>query len=191
MLKNKNCRPGDSHDIDAFMKQVKLIRECSYFQNLKNQKLKINWNENDGLKVESTPVPDRESIESLLLRMRPIIVYKEPLYIGKIINNLIRQSKNEKEKMLLLRFTQALKFHRNKRLFSIKIDKTEYGMPDFVWLYLYGKYFHLDKNKRKVIKKFEDVFGSLTEMSALSQIEGYAGLAFLLASSIKKLERKK
>ena len=59
-------------------------------------------------------------------------------------------------------------------------------MPDFVWLYLYGKYFHLDKEKIKIIKGFESVVGPLTEISALSQVEGYAGFALMLASYIKR-----
>src|SRR3990167_2017063 len=174
-------RPRDENDIDDFLKHVELIYQCSYLQQHKEQNVKINWNKDEGLKVTNSPMPSRESIEAFLMRMRPVMVYEERLYIGKVVTYLIENSTGKKDKDNLEKLQQLIQHHKNKRLFSIKVDNDEYGIPDFVWLYLYGKYFHLDKDKQNVIEQFESVFGPLAEVSALSQIEAYAGWAMLIA----------
>ncbi|MGH7246284.1 MAG: hypothetical protein ACREGI_05140, partial [Candidatus Levyibacteriota bacterium] len=145
----------------------------------------------EGLKITNTPMPDRESVESFVMRMRPVIVEKERLYTGKIITYLIEHSESEKERDVLTNLQNQIEQHKNKRLFSIKVNNKKYGMPDFVLLYLYGKYFHIDKEKQEVIRQFEEFLGPLTEISALNQLEGYAGWAMLVAGCIKRRAAKK
>jgi hypothetical protein len=173
-------------DIDDFLKQIELIRESSYLQRTEKQKVEVNWDKDKGLYITNTPMPSRESVEAFLMRIRPVIVRKERLYTGKIIKILLERSQDEKEKEALLKLQHIVETHENRALFSIKVDNKEYKMHDFMWLYLYGKYFHIDEEKKIIIQQFENTFGPLTEISALSQVEAYAGFAMITARYIKK-----
>lgn len=171
--------------LNSFLEQAKLIQSCSYMKNAKSPSTNISWTSESGLKVTSTPLPEREHIEAFLMRMRPLMEPNERLYLIKVINAVMGLTQSDKEKNYLKLFRAYVEGHQTKRLFAIKIDdKKEYGIPDFVWLYIYGKYFHIDTDKRKIINRFEQVLGSLTEISALTQVEGYAGLALILAGYI-------
>ncbi len=186
-------RPEDENDIDQFLNQVELIFQSTYLQdqNRAKQTVKIKWDKEKGLNITNTPMPSRESIEAFLMRMRPIIEYDERLHLGKVITYLIDNADNDNEKEALGKLQTVIHKHQNKRLFAIIVDDKEYGMMDFVWLYLYGKYFHLDKEKQRIIRNFERSFGPLAEVSALTQIEAYAGFAMFVAKYIKDKRSKK
>ncbi|MCL4354062.1 hypothetical protein M1349_01155 [Patescibacteria group bacterium] len=175
----------DKSDIEAFLQQADLIFNSEYLQKPVKQSVNLCWKKGEPLLVTSI-MPTREVIESFILRMRPVIVRNERLYVGKIVHGLIGETKDESEKNKLIKIQSLIEKHRERRLFTISVNNKEYGMPDFVWLYLYGKYFHLDKEKQEIIKQFESTLGSFSELSALSQLEGYAGLILFVAGYIKR-----
>lgn len=184
-------RPQDDEDIDDFLKQVELLNECSYLKmrtsDVVYPKIKLRLRQN-GNKVTTTieGIPKRESIEAFLMRIRPLVVYEESLYLGKVATFVFKGKGPEAKKRLRL-YRDGIA-RRQESLYSVRIDGKEYSMQQLTWLHLYGKYFHLDGNKRKLLKKLEESrWFALTEATSLGSLEIYATIARFLAEDILKM----
>lgn len=183
-------RPQSEADIDAFLKQVELINQCAYLQ-MRNSdtihpKIKMTVKK-DKVETQVIDFPDRESIETFLMRIRPLVVYEEELYVGKVATFVLEGKGEEAEKRLIL-YRRAIE-QRNQSLYSIKIDEKEYSMNELMWFHLYGKYFHLDREKRELLDHLEKNTGflKLTEMTSLGTLEIYSTIATFLAQDILKM----
>ena len=72
---------------------------------------------------------------------------------------------------------------------AVTISGLTYQSKEMLTLYMYGKYLHLDKDKKKIFKEIEQVFGPLAEVYALGQVDKYAYQIFLLAGHIIKSQK--
>jgi hypothetical protein len=182
-------RPQSEEDIDAFLEQVKLIESCTYLQFVNSREehpiFKLHYKKGEDVKITTQGFPERESTEAFLMRLRPLVTYEEELHIGKVATFVFEGKGEEAEKRLQL-YRNGLK-RRNQSLFSIFIDEQEYTMQDFMWMNLFGKYFHLEREKRIVLEKMKDTFGPITEATALGNLEIYANIAIFLARDIEKM----
>lgn len=189
-------RPQSEEDVDDFLKQVELLNECSYLKMRTSDviypKIKLKLEKNDN-KVTTTieGFPERESIEAFLMRIRPLVVYEEPLYIGKVATFVFKGKGLEAEKRLQLYRNGIAR--REESLYSVRIDGKEYSSQQFIWLHLYGKYFHLDREKRQLLKNLKEKSGwlVLTEATSLGTLEIYATIATFLAQDILKMRAGK
>ena len=194
MTKQKDTpRPQSEEDIDAFLRQVALINDCSYIKMRTAAEphpiFKMHYKKGQDMEVTTMNLPERESVEAFLMRIRPIVVYEEELYIGKVATFVFEGKGAAAEKRLEL-YRRGLQ-RRKGNLFSIIIDGQEFTMQDFLWMHLYGKYFHLERAKRVILKKLEHSFGVLTEATALGNLEIYATIATFLAEDIQKMRAGK
>lgn len=126
-------------------------------------------------------MPPRESIDSFLMILRPFIEYRERLHIGRIISYL--EHEHGKTEML----SKARTFLDAKSQFPIvKIGEKTYGANEMMYLYLYGKYFHLEVAKQKAYRLIEENLGYYGEYTSLSQLERFAGIVLIVAGVIKR-----
>lgn len=189
--KNISPRPESEADIDEFLKRVQLVRESSYFQNTQpvGDLFKLSFIEGMETSMHSPPPKaSRESIESFIMRMRPLIVYEEELYVGKVCT-FIFEGKGEFFEERLATYRKIIKYKRTRKVFSLNVAGQTFQMSDMVWLYLYGEFFHLERKKRKAIQDLDSVFQNFTINIALSELEWWAGLALSIAGDINLMRK--
>lgn len=172
-------KPITEKDIQEFILQTEQLNECNYLKN-PIKRINITYDISKGLRFGGD-MPHRESIDSFLMILRPFVVYKERLHVGRIISYL--ENKYGKDELL----TKARNYLDTKSQFPIvKINNKSYDANEMVYLYLYGKYFHLDPEKQEAYRLIEENLGYYGEYTALSQLERFAGIVFLVGRFIKK-----
>ena len=177
----KSPKPITDKDIKEFVKQAKLLRDCKYLQSSIGSKVELNYKEGEGLKFEAK-LPPREDIEIILMRIRPFIEYNERLHVGRII--IFITSKYGKSDFL--KALQILQQPESELKYpSIMHNEKEYRILDLFYLYMYGKYFHLDEDKQEISLAFEQATGPLAEYFALSQIDKFVGIVLAIAAYIR------
>ncbi len=131
----------------------RFIENCEALQNhtlIKDKALRMDTNihiENGAMSV-SRPNINEELMESLLVRIRRFNNQKDDLFFPRIIN-ILCQNECDKEKQIFLKELSKL-FMSKKEYSSLKYnynneDLTENDVFD---LYINGKIFHTDKDKR-------------------------------------------
>ncbi|TRZ53495.1 hypothetical protein D4R99_00740 [bacterium] len=179
--KAKTLEPITEEDVEEFVLQAKLVSLCSYLKN-PIKKINVTYDMSKGLSF-SGDMPSRESIDSFLMILRPFIEYRERLHVGRIISYL--EYKHGKTKML----TKARTFLDARSQFPIvKVGEKTYGANEMMYLYLYGKYFHLEATKQKAYRLIEENLGYYGEFTALSQLERFAGIVLMVAGVIKRYD---
>lgn len=178
-------------DIDDFLKQVDLIRDSTFIKKYKFTKdklFRLSYKRGSATKIETQTIPPREVIESFIMRIRPIVVKKERLFLEEIAQYSLAGKGAAAEKTL----SDVLRVFRQQKqaVFSIVSDGYELTPPDFIWLYLYAEYFHVDTEKRDVVSRMKSSFGDMGLVTALSILQGHAELAILVADSIIYLKNQ-
>ncbi|MFA5894190.1 MAG: hypothetical protein WC851_00265 [Candidatus Shapirobacteria bacterium] len=178
----KNLIPITEEDIQEFIRQAELISKCSYLKN-PVKKINITYDMSKGLNFGGD-IPPRESVDSFLMILRPFIEYRERLHVGRIISYL--EDTHGKAEML----SKARTYLDAKSQFPVvKIGEKTYGANEMMYLYLYGKYFHLEEAKQKAYRLIEENLGYYGEFTALSQLERFAGIVLMVAGVVKRYDR--
>lgn len=168
-----------TEEINEFLEQTKILRQCSFIINPTKIKVGIGWTKKHGVKFKGN-LPTRETIVNVLATIRPFIQPSERIYLEKIIKYATAiYGKSELFEFVLKSFKAV-----GVKYPAVTVNGLAYQSKDMLRLYIYGKYLHLDKNKKKIFKNIEQVFGPLAEVYALSEVDKYAGLIFLLAGHI-------
>lgn len=172
----------NNKDILMFLDQAETLYRCDFLQHPPKIKVGIGLTEKGGIKFSGN-MPDRDIVEPFLMRIRPFIEYEERLHLGRVISFLLNKYGESKFLADLQELFQGKSEHQYP---AVTIDSKQYFIRDMLNLYLYGKYFHLDKEKQKIQYAIEQVFGPLAEFYALSQLEKYAGIVLGVAGYIRK-----
>lgn len=170
-----------TEEIDEFLEQTKILRQCSFIINPTKIKIGIGWTKEYGIKFDGN-LPTREVIVNVLATIRPFIQPSERIYLEKIVKYVtIIYGKSELIEFVLKSFKAV-----GVKYPAVTVNGLAYQSKDMLKLYMYGKYLHLDKEKKKIFRDIEQVFGPLAEVYALSEIDKYAGLIFMLAGYINQ-----
>lgn len=191
-------QPEAEEDINDFLRQVELLFDCTFLKNnLLPEVIGPGINPAAiGNDYSEPKLPNRESIESFLMRIRPLIVHKERLYIGKVVDFVFENKGNEAMlRRNWYRFAlDILRSHRG-RVASIGISPLGESHFDGIldqnfWLHFYAKYFHLSRVWRR---KRDDlhVWGNVSEQFVLAVLQDYAELAGMVAEDIRRMAQGK
>ena len=122
-------------------------------------KTQYSWNIKSGSSEERHHI-DKESLESLLLRIRIFTLVDDDIHFDRIANicsrNLPSNITPPFMRNLKKRFKSRL---ANFNLMSLGINNKTYGSAEVIDLVFYGEYFHQDENKRDIIKLLRTHFG--------------------------------
>ncbi|MBO8128972.1 MAG: hypothetical protein H0Z39_07210 [Peptococcaceae bacterium] len=165
MIDFNNLASCEKRSLTTFCDRAKALMSRRM---LKNGLPKIELKETISLnpptfECEAT-LPDEEEFRSFLIDLRTFISEKEPNYFYKVYNILHRKLNDKalKDKLVLVRkeFSQALK----QGPISIINGTKKYTPKYIINLYLNGRYFHDDEEKRIELEELEHSLGGEAEL---------------------------
>ncbi|MFA6325265.1 MAG: hypothetical protein WCX46_03510 [Candidatus Paceibacterota bacterium] len=182
MKKTKKPPLITEDNVAEFLQQAKLLHDCSYMQKPFN-KVSLTIESSGKIKFNGD-IPPKESLDSFLMTIRPFIEYEERLHVGRMITYLIKKY-GESE------FLESLKIILNtdSKFPKVTVGNNKFDAKNMMYLYLYGKYFHLDKDKQENYRSIEQSLGQYGEITALSQLERFAGIILGVAGYINQQNR--
>ncbi len=149
--------------LNLFKRQVDKLRSNKDF--FKNLKLVIEGNQKEGAVVEFIKRPDEKSVKSFLIDFRPFYLQSESINFYKICNllyrNLINKQLKEEIKWAREAWNNLLERKGKGKAghIRLKLGSKDILSEENLNNWMYGEYFHINKNKRKVLEKIEPMQG--------------------------------
>lgn len=175
------------NDIQLFIEKADLLMSSRIFQSPIEIHTKVSFKQGEGMKTEQT-MPNREDIESFGMRIRIFLAPSEPLFLDTILDYLINNDAQRADA-----YSQYLtEFDSIKSTSPLTIELQNGGTPqrftsyELIWQYLYGEYFHLDDDKRTVLKSADGLIGKYAENAALGKLIEVAGLILEISNYLKQ-----
>lgn len=177
-----------------FKKQAAKLRGNRDF--FKNLSYSLHYKQGEGIKTHFTSRPDDKSVKAVLLDLRPFLLDKENVNFYKICNLLFTNVSDPdlKEKVANSReIWSALLERKSKGAVGgirLKIGAKDVLSEENLNNWLYGEYFHLDSDKRKILEQMSlTPMGGLSFLLFMDLLQRLSGLIFYLENQvIDKLE---
>lgn len=99
--------------------------------------------------------PDEESLRSYLLAFRPFVSRKEPVFVDRVVNLALQEIRSPELRDDLLRKRADHASSTKVGAIRVVVDSEEVGPARALDLWLNGEYFHLDREKRRVLTSLD------------------------------------
>lgn len=149
----KQLTPREQFEL--FCESVIELQDTSFIKKGVHVSIDIGSSADGGLLFEPRDWPDEEDLRSFLLSFRPFISEKEPIFLTRIYNICYRQIKDIKIKSLIAKDRRYWNLANRAPSFAFKYKGKTASPEEIVHLWINGKYFHKDEDKRRVLKALD------------------------------------
>ena len=146
-------------NFNLFVEKANKLWLSSFINDVKKLSFTLNYEQNKGVSSK-TNLPPEEIIESLLVRYRHFYMEKSPIKLERILSILYHNS----GKKIQAKVSEIKRNYRKaltKSPASIRFNEKTITPKEIIEVWLYGEHFHLDKDKREIIKRMQSMSSGL------------------------------
>jgi len=155
-----NYTKEEIENFNLFVEKANKLWASSFINDVKNLSFTLNYKQNRGVSSKSTLLPE-ETIESLLVRYRHFYLEKSPIKLEKIFN-ILYQNSGKKIQTKISEIRKKYKDTLIKSPISIRFNEKTITPKEIIEAWLSGEHFHLDKDKREIIRRIQGMSPGLS-----------------------------
>ena len=184
MTASKKKAQRTAHErLELFVRRVDELYDRRLVRQGMKAEFTINWSAASQVMTHQLTQPDEEDLRSFMLEFRQFISEKEPIFVSKIFNDMLRFLQSDTLKGEIAKAKDAWKdsFHKMGAI-AVVIDNKDLTAEYLLDLWINGYFFHNDLEQEAELRRYiatKDILlvrmQLLAVLPGLTQIIGFMG----------------
>jgi len=146
---------GRNWELERFVERADRLRHTRLMQNGLSTELsyKFDIRTSPSLIQGQLRQPNEDDLKAFLLDFRPFVLQREPVYVGRVYDQLERRLTDTERRDALRISRQRWKHGQGQGGFQVFLNERQVTPELAIDLYVNGWYFHDDPDKRELLEK--------------------------------------
>jgi len=140
-----------SETVDELRNTNVMKKGLSSDMTIKSSKVGENWD----VRFVTPKWPEEDDLRSFLLTFRMFISEKEPVFLNRIFNLSIKTLTDDRLKSFMIDAKEKWKKAEGEAVLSLKYQGKLLTLDQIASLWISGKYFHKDPDKRQILQDLD------------------------------------